>query len=581
MGATVAPLRRQPWARALLTPCDAARLLAAAARRQQAVRRGGAPAGPLALPGRLLGELYSQHEGLREVLEDAGGLRRLVERHGPAEIFWRDGGLALQPLPEAAAAWGVSGEGRDLSPADAAAGIAAVVRCRGGSITEECFRELCQEDDAFARVVLHAGGPQSFVERHAGGQLVWRPDGRLQLAARLLAEAVASSGGQLSAQQLAALRATHGERLEEHLRFVEAPPTGLERAARISEYSRWRKERMAAGSDPEGKAAASPNWWYAEACLVCLQHCPVEHYPMHVTSAKHVQMYRSLGGLELRPGCPRPQLCAPPTVALPTPTGGHEAAAFLAAGAFAGRRLLVLGEADFSFSLRVAQFQMEERGAANLVATSFLRAHDPCEPEVSLSQGMAVWHHRQSLSAMGGALAESLAALESLGAQVLHGVDATDLEGTLLRRGVEGTFDAVVFPFPQASPCSDPRNPALVRSFFRNVGAVLPRTFPTSPGMRIQQLHRGRDYRSDHSACSARQSLQGAVQLVLLASQYTAWDVECLAAEASLELTAAVKMPEGFYRSRVLVGRAWAPKEAVLLTFRRQSTFGLAAAGDA
>lgn len=47
-------------------------------------------------------------------------------------------------------------------------------------------------------------------------------------------------------------------------------------------------------------------------------------------------------------------------------------------------------------------------------------------------------YRRVSLPGMNGALEKNISELNEWGAQVLHSVDATDLEGTLRTQGVEG-----------------------------------------------------------------------------------------------------------------------------------------------
>ena len=61
-----------------------------------------------------------------------------------------------------------------------------------------------------------------------------------------------------------------------------------------------------------------------------------------------------------------------------------------------------------------------------------------------------------------------------LGGLVLHSVDATDLRGTFLPQCSVAEYDVIVFPFPRASLVRgvDPRNPRLLRNFFRSVNDV-------------------------------------------------------------------------------------------------------------
>lgn len=141
---------------------------------------------------------------------------------------------------------------------------------------------------------------------------------------------------------------------------------------------------------------------------------------------------------------------------------------------------------------------------------------------------------------MNGALHTNLQGMHELGAVVMHGVDATNLDGTLRSQGVEeGGFSYVVFPFPRAtlSRATEPCNSALLQGFFRSVaegGFLLP---------------------------------GGLVQMVMLSSQYEEWDVANMAADSGFVLLARAQLPHDFYQSREMSGKPWSPTGAELLNF--------------
>eukprot|EP00434_Breviolum_minutum_P018537 symbB.v1.2.016350.t1/scaffold1222.1/size194531/24 len=239
--------------------------------------------------------------------------------------------------------------------------------------------------------------------------------------------------------------------------------------------------------------------------------------------------------MRLRPEVERP-LPAPPCELL-----GIEN--FLAHGSWGSQdsegefpAVLTLGEMDFSFSLAVAQLRP---AGTPLVATSFLGEHDPNEPEVHpADDGERAAYRRVSLPGMKGALQKNIDGLNFLGAQVLHSVDATDLEGTLRTQGIDGGFHIVVFPFPRfsLSRAPNPNNSRLLRDFFTSAmnGVVLP---------------------------------GGLIQLVMLSSQYEDWDVNGMANDVGLKLSSRVQLPPTFYQPREMSGKPWTPPGAELLTF--------------
>ena len=196
-----------------------------------------------------------------------------------------------------------------------------------------------------------------------------------------------------------------------------------------------------------------------------------------------------------------------------------------------------VGEMDYSFSLAVARLRPP---GSHLVATSYLKAHDPLEPETYPSEdGERASYRRRTLPDMNGALHRTLQEIAQLGAKVLHGIDATDLRGSLVPAGIESAFEYIIFPFPRASliRSCDPRNSKLLRDFFLSVAS--------------------------HGFLSEN----GVVQLVMLGTQYEAWDVANMAGHWGFYLFSRVALPQGFYQSREVSGKPWNPSGAELLNF--------------
>lgn len=198
--------------------------------------------------------------------------------------------------------------------------------------------------------------------------------------------------------------------------------------------------------------------------------------------------------------------------------------------------ILTLGEMDFSFSLAVARLRP---AGTPLVATSYLAEHDPNEPEVHpADDGERAAYRRSSLPGMNGALQKNIDELNKLDAQVLHSVDATDMEGTLRSQGVEGGFHIVIFPFPRysLSRAPNPYNSRLLRDFFVS----------TMNGVLLEG---------------------GLIQVIMLSSQYDDWDVNGMANDVGIKLTSRVQLPAAFYQPREMSGKPWTPSGAELLTF--------------
>lgn len=347
--------------------------------------------------------------------------------------------------------------------------------------------------------------------------------------------------------------------------FVQGPPASqaASKTAKESEYAEWREERLITGADPTNENVESVSCWYAQVCLVCLS--PVSglaNWSMHAGGKSHRNKYAALGGVQLRPGVPRPNVDLNNLTSMPRQVsmyhqrkaGMSECSAarqdmerFVSVSGFAsGSSILSIGEQDYSFSLSVAKLQATAgQSPVQLVASSYLAEHDPYEEEVHVKDdALRAQYTRRSLPSMGGALFSNIAAIKALGGVILHSVDATDLPGTLLTQipfgNQFGTFDIVVFPFPRFSVdrSVNPGNSKLLRNFFRSVrhAGVL------APG--------------------------GSVQLLLLSTQFAEWDTACVAAEAGFQLDRYEELPQGFYQSREMTGKAWTPVNGMIYIFK-------------
>lgn len=296
----------------------------------------------------------------------------------------------------------------------------------------------------------------------------------------------------------------------------------------------WRESRLEPCLVEEIQDPASIEYYFGQVCLVCQAVVSVKGWAAHANGKKHRERLM-MQPVKLKNEVERP-LPSPPFNLL-----GAEH--FLSHGSWSLQddegqfpAVLTLGEMDFSFSLAVAR--LRPPGTA-LVATSFLAEHDPNEPEVHPSDdGERAAYKRVSLPGMKGALQKNINELNQLGAQVLHSVDATDLQGTLRTQGIEGGFHIVVFPFPRysLSRAPNPCNSRLLREFFVSAmnGVVLE---------------------------------GGLIQLVMLSSQYEDWDVNGMANDVGMKLTSRVQLPPNFYQPREMSGKPWAPSGAELLTF--------------
>lgn len=312
--------------------------------------------------------------------------------------------------------------------------------------------------------------------------------------------------------------------------------TDEERAEAKAEYETWRDARLDAGTDPECFDCCSNNWFYAQTCLVCLAELDWVTYEQHISSSRHVSAYKKASGYSLKPDVPRPD----PRLEQPLVEPCMER--FLEVCRFDGSSVLSLGEQDYSFSLAIALRQMSSTGVVQLVASSYLAAHDPSEIEEHVKDdGLRAHYRRRSLPGMDGALAKHIEAIEDLGGTVLHSVDATDLPGTLMNQCDEGQFDVIVFPFPRASlrRGTDPRNSRLLKGFFWSV------------------------------ADSGLLADGGLVAVLLLRPQFPTWDTNCVAAEAGFVLVEHTPLPPGFYQSREMSGKTWSPKDAEVYVFQK------------
>eukprot|EP00927_Polykrikos_kofoidii_P044324 TRINITY_DN38322_c0_g1_i1.p1 TRINITY_DN38322_c0_g1~~TRINITY_DN38322_c0_g1_i1.p1 ORF type:complete len:433 (-),score=41.35 TRINITY_DN38322_c0_g1_i1:176-1432(-) len=412
-----------------------------------------------------------------------------------------------------------------------------MIAASGGSLSRGYVDEQLSERAAVFDVVCTAGGLEAFVDRYCT-DLFCTADA-VQSGSHLLCELMRDQQGSLTCSALDSLR-DKLPTIDDCISFLEPPPSEVELAEIVRQYSRYQKERLVTFTESAQGSASSLDLWYAEACLVCLKHCPLESFSEHSRAARHVQTYMELGQPGLRSDVIRPN---PRGDSHAHCSGQYES--FLSVSRFATSRVLVLGEADFSFSLRVAAAQQQDSGRSQLVATSYLAEFDPAEPVVNISKSKPVWYRRRSLSSMGGLLGNNLAKLEALGAHVLHSVDATDLENTLVPRCITSEFDVIVFPFPQVSAGSDPRNALLVESVFRGI-------------------------RKELSAERGILARNGMLQLILLESQYRSWDVACLAIESNFYLAACVPLPSDFYSCRSMVSTRWSPLRANLYVFQEK-----------
>lgn len=313
--------------------------------------------------------------------------------------------------------------------------------------------------------------------------------------------------------------------------------TGDEKEQARATYEEWRDFRASTGMDPQSTNVTSFDGWYASVCLACLTEVQLINFPSHATGARHAKSYKEIGGLQLHDNIIRPD----PHAQVPL----HEATRenFASLCGFSNSRVLVLGEQDYSFSLKVAQ-QQHESGTVSIVATSYLAAHDPSEVEFhAKDDGERTRYSRKSLPSMNGALQQNLDALTELGGEPLHSVDATDLEETFLPQyDVDEQFDVVVFPFPRASlqrGC-DPRNSQLLRGYFRSVAET---------GLLAEH---------------------GVVELLMLQNQYAEWDTACMGLEHGFELFSRVALPKGFYQSREMSGKPWTPEGGEMYIFTQQ-----------
>lgn len=264
--------------------------------------------------------------------------------------------------------------------------------------------------------------------------------------------------------------------------------------------------------------------------------CPTSGWDIHAGGQKHAKNFAAWP-LTLRDGMDRPGTA--PAKELLGPEHYLQAAGWCTPdelGLYPS--VLTLGEMDYSFSLALADLRPPN---APLVATSYLAEYDPSEPETYPSDdGERMAYTRRSLPGMNGALLRSLTAIQELGAEVRHSVDATALDSTLRSQGIDGLFQFIVFPFPRfsLSRAPDPGNSRLLREFFFSA-------------LRDGFLAEG-----------------GYVQLVMLGTQFEEWDVNGVASEAGLVLLSRAQVPSRFFQSREMSGKPWTPAGGELLTFQ-------------
>eukprot|EP00927_Polykrikos_kofoidii_P010382 TRINITY_DN14387_c0_g1_i1.p1 TRINITY_DN14387_c0_g1~~TRINITY_DN14387_c0_g1_i1.p1 ORF type:complete len:709 (-),score=116.02 TRINITY_DN14387_c0_g1_i1:168-2294(-) len=313
------------------------------------------------------------------------------------------------------------------------------------------------------------------------------------------------------------------------------------------ELEEWRDTRLEVASAEEIKTldSTSLDLWYGQVCLLCQVIVSKCCWAVHVNGRNHTKRFEAMP-LKKVAGVPRPPT-APSEEQQPDENfikvAGWAPDWLRPEEAILAPSVLLVGEMDYSFSLSVAKLRPS---GSIIVATSYLEEHDPSEPEVHPSDdGERAAYRRRTLPSMNGVLHANLDGLRLLGADIRHGVDATNLEGTLRSQGGFDNmqFDFVVFPFPRASlhRACDPRNSRLLRNFFRSV--------------------------RDHGFLS----VGGEVQLVMLSVQYEEWDVACMAADAGFVLKARAQLPPDFYQSREMSGKPWTPQGAELLCFEVES----------
>eukprot|EP00493_Phyllostaurus_siculus_P009038 UN09150 len=111
-------------------------------------------------------------------------------------------------------------------------------------------------------------------------------------------------------------------------------------------------------------------------------------------------------------------------------------------------RVLVLGEQDFSFGLAVGRY------GCDVIATSYMEAHDPTIPDPVPSQlddGAREVYQAKTLASMDGDLEKNVKIAAEKGVGIQYGIDATNMKETLAAKGVTGDFHCIVFPFPRYS----------------------------------------------------------------------------------------------------------------------------------
>lgn len=365
------------------------------------------------------------------------------------------------------------------------------------------------------------------------------------------AEAVRWLQGRLGASAAPAAAAPVANEPPAKRQKLVAPPTALASGEELAGLNRQRAEELVKWRDerlylPDVDDEESPNdprsldYWYGQACLVCSSIVAKSSWSLHVAGQRHCKAFRTTP-YRIRPGVWRPPT-APDQELQPAENFlevGSWACAKRGSGALPS--VLLVGEMDYSFSLAVAELRPVGVRAATTVATSYLKAHDPAEPEVyPKDDGERGRYRRQTLPSMMGALQRNLNVLRARGVQVRYGVDAMDLDGTLRQQGIGGPFDIIIFPFPRATlqRACDPRNSRLLRELFYSA-------------------------RQHGFLCEG-----GVVQLVMLGTQYEEWDVAGMAADAGFALKARASLPRDFYQAREMSGKPWVPQGGELLCFQ-------------
>lgn len=297
------------------------------------------------------------------------------------------------------------------------------------------------------------------------------------------------------------------------------------------------------------------NLWYAQICLSCLTEVQTNSWQQHL----HGQIHKSL--FMKYPRKCIIKRCLTPGENIRQSILFNKQYFMQIANYVNGSRILILGEQDFSYSLAVCNILGT---GENIICTSYLAAYDilKYEPEEHpADDGERAHYFRKTLPSHNGQLQQNLLTLKSkFNAECIHSIDATKLFNDLQQACVvdgrlvySGPFDIIVFPFPRASlrrGC-DFRNSTLIQGFFNEI-----------------RVHK-KQLLFEHSQ----------IQLIVLENQFKDWDLENIAKENGwiLKWRCMADFNQLFgYQPRELSGKAWSPKDALLLVFLWDTAFDIA-----